>query len=380
MWNSWRGYVIIRVDAPRPELFLNRVLKKGIHIWDIRREGRSYMYASMRVRDFSKLRSVCRGISCRVHISERHGMPFQLARFRHRKILVLGSALLLCACVALGQRMWFVQIDGCYRVSETDVLRILEEAGVAVGTSRAALDLPQLRDELRAGDGRIAWAGAELTGVVLHVQIVEAEPVPELPDTSEPANVVAVKDGVILRVTALEGQAAVRAGDAVHAGDTLIKGQMRHGNVYAQGEVLAEVCYTAQSTLAPTARQFVRTGRTADYYAVRVMGVLLNESECPFAQGEMEPELTSTMQNLFPPLSVARGIWYETALADVRFSEEELLAEALYRAELKALDLVPHSAAITGKTSSVSVSPNGSVTVRVSVYTRENIGTTQKIK
>ncbi len=380
MWYSWRGYVIIRVDGLRPELFLNRVLKKGIHIWDVRRDGRSYLYASMRARDFPKLRSVCRGIPCRVHIMERHGMPFLLARFRHRKILVLGCALLLCALVVLGQRVWFVQIEGCYRVSEADVMQILKEAGVTVGTPRATLDLPELRDALRAGDARIAWAGAELTGVMLHVQIVEAESIPEQPDMNEPTDIVATKEGIILRVTALEGQAKVRTGDAVHAGDTLISGHMRHGNVFAQGEVLAEVCYTAQSTLAPTAQQFVRTGRKADYHAVYMMGVLLDQSECPFEHGEAEKEQTLTLQNLFPPLMAVRGTWYETARADIRFSEEELLAEALYRAEIKVLDTVPRNAAITGKKSSVAISPNGSVTAFVSVYTRENIGIEQKIK
>ena len=267
MWNSLSGYVMIRLDGLGLERLLNRMLQAGMPVWNVRREGRTRMTAEIRAKDFLRLRALKKGARCRIHIVERHGVPFVLARFRFRKLLLAGAVLCFIAILAAQTRVWLIRVDGCSRVPEAVVLRALTAAEAGVGMPREQVKMSVLGQAVRAYDDRIAWAGVRLEGITLHVQVVEAEPIPERPDKSVPADVVARKDAIIERVTALSGKSSVSPGDAVRAGDILIRGDItREGGaqrvlVYAEGEVIAQVWYTESITLPCTQERLIRSGR-----------------------------------------------------------------------------------------------------------------------
>lgn len=385
MWNSLCGYVMIRMDGLGLERMLNSMLQAGIPVWNVRREGRTRMTAEISAKDFLRLRSLRKGARCRIHIAERHGMPFLLARFRFRKLLVLGALLCFALLAAAQTRVWHIRVEGCARVPEAVVLRALAEAQAEVGMACANVEAAALGQAVRAYDSRIAWTGIRLDGVIMQVQVVEAEPIPELPDKSQPADVVAKKDGIVERVTALSGKASVKPGDAVRLGDILIRGDItREGAaerllVYAEGEVFAQVWYTASVTLPNTQQRLLRSGRTAPYRAVLIAGYPVYRTAVDYDAYELETTDDAVFRGLILPVRQVRGVCHELTEQEVIADQEEILSEALFRAELEAIERVPKTARILKKVSETTVLEDGGITAVVAICTQEQIGMTREI-
>lgn len=384
MWNSLCGYVMIRLDGLGLERMLNRMLQAGIPVWNVRREGRARMTAEIRAKDFLRLRALKKGARCRIHIVERHGMPFFFARFRFRKLLLSGAVLCFLVLLAAQTRVWLIQVDGCSRVPEAVILRALTTADAKVGMPRAQVQTSALGQAVRAYDDRIAWAGVRLEGITMHVQVVEAEPIPERPDKSVPADVVARKDGIIERVTALSGKSSVSAGDAVRVGDILIRGDItREGGtqvlVYAEGEVIAQVWYTKTVTLPCAQEKLMRSGKTELYRALFIAGLPVYRSTQTFADYEIEEMGEEAVAGLIIPVRHVSGVCYELSMQQVPAPKEEVLAEALFRAEIQALDALPKEARILKKRSETSELPDGSIRATVAICTEEQIGITRSL-
>ena len=385
MWNSLFGYVMIRLDGLGLERMLNGMLQAGIPVWNVKKESRARMTLELRAKDFNRLRSLKRGKRCRIHIVERHGMPFLLARFRFRKLLVLGALLCGVLLIAAQTRVWMIRVEGAVRVPKAVVLRAIEEAGVSVGIPRSDIGLAVISETVRAYDERIAWAGARMDGVALTMQIVEAEPIPERPDKSVPSDVVAKKDGIIEKVTALSGKANVKPGDAVRAGEILIRGDItREGAaerlyVFAEGEALAEVWYKAAVTLPCTVEALLRSGKSEPFRVIELARLPLFTTQAAFSDYEEEVTGTSTQRGLVLPLCVKSGVRYELTKQAVPANPEEIIAEALFRAELNVLEQVPKEAKIIKKISESAILEDGSIQAIVAVCTQEQIGITKPI-
>lgn len=380
MWQSIGGYVMIQMEGSGLERFLNVLLQADIPVWNIRRTGAVQMTAEVRVKDFFRIHSLQKGRRCRIHVLKRRGMPFLLAKFRKRKTLLIGVALFAVLMFIAQTRIWVIDVQGLNEVPLSVVEEALQAAKVETGMSRLDLETIALGDAIRAHDERIAWAGVQVDGIALHVQIVEADVIPELPDKSQPADVVAVKDGIIERVTALSGKSGLMPGDAVRKGDVLIRGDItREGAlerllVHAEGEVLAKVWYIVGVTLADAQKKWMPTGKEEPYRALYVAGLSVYESQTGYEKFKIEIERDRVVRGLVLPVRQVRGAYQELSLQDVPAEREELVAEAFFMAELQALGQVPEDARIIEKANALQEMENGDVQAVVRVCALEQIG------
>lgn len=385
MWNSVFGYVIIRLDGPGIERILNRILKAGIPVWNVYRLEHGCVNAEMRAKDFPKLRELKRGLSCRIHIIKRHGIPFLYAKYRFRKLLIFGAAVSFSLLVILQARVWLIRVEGLSQVPEAVIMRAIASEGVHFGSARASIETAALGQAIRTFDNRIAWAGVKLDGITMRIKVVEAEPIPLQKDKSIPVNIVAKKDGIIERVTALSGKANVKQGDAVRAGDLLISGDItREGAlerlmVHAEGDVSAQVWYRVELNLPPTQKQLMRSGRFQPFHAILIAGCPVYKTAVNYPSHEIELTNGSVIKGLVLPLWYVRGNCYELTLQDIQCEPDELLAEALFCAELDAIEQVPKEAYVVKKMSETEIFETGGVSAAVSICTLEDIGLTKAI-
>ena len=121
----------------------------------------------------------------------------------------------------------------------------------------------------------------EIKGTNLIVDVVEADKKPEIINEDEYCNVVADKDGIIVKVKAQNGTPAVEEGTTVKKGDILIQGWLegKHTEnryVHAEGEVMAKVWYSEKEKVYYKQNYENQTGNHEKKYTLNVNNFKIN--------------------------------------------------------------------------------------------------------
>ena len=386
MWNSLAGYVMIKLEGAGLERFVNRALDAGLSIWNVKRTSRNTMTAYVSVGSFYALRKLNRSLGCSIHILEKHGLPIALSRLWFRKILALGWIGVLAALLLCSRYVWFFRFDGCDQVSPAQLMATLEDMGIRPGTPRGQVVTSQLGKAVMASDARIAWAGADLNGVVLQLSIQEAGQEPAVLEEGPPQSIYAARDGVIRRIVPLQGKALFQAGDAVLQGQKLITGELGEDlAVQARGEVIARVLYRFSYTAPYSQVAPGRTGETYTYIQLSLLGYTLPEPAIPFDAYEEEISQeavlgvgvplevqTVTCYRLGAPLRVQEVTCYQLADMPRTFTQAELLPMAEAGARALMEQGVDKTARILS-VQTVSSQDETGVTVELQVIAEENI-------
>lgn len=170
IWNSIAGYVIIDIEGAYLERLINSITKSGIEIWNISRR-RGSIRLSVSIGGFYRLRPILRQYPCRIRIVEKHGLTVALCHMGSRYVMAFGWVIALSAVLIASRFMWIIDIEGCGRIEQSEIDKTLDKMGVSPGTGRGKLDTAAIAEGVKNSDSRIAWAGAELTGVVLQISV-----------------------------------------------------------------------------------------------------------------------------------------------------------------------------------------------------------------
>ena len=278
LWLLACGQVRVRVTGASLTRFLNLCAAQGITLRQMDRTAWNELHATLSIRDFRTLRRHMGRTGCRVHILRKRGLPFLAARLRPRTALWGGAVFAAALCWLLGTHVWAIQTEIAPAIDETAVMQQLGEMGVRIGMPIKKLNTRQIRWKMMQLQPNITFFSLNLRGNSLTVVAHAGAEQPELLDEAAVTKVVAVRDGVVKQVRALEGQPQVRPGDAVTTGDTLISGLVeptREGGQYrlahARGTVEAYTAYHIRTVRPLTADEKRYTGKVRHQYAL-VMG------------------------------------------------------------------------------------------------------------
>ena len=193
-----------------------------------RREGDRFC-VQLLLRDARRLLPLLEGRGISYTVTARGGLPVNICRVLRRPFLTAGIVLALALLTISRLFLWEVTVEGLSDVSEAEIREALAAEGIRRGAFIPALDTEAVALSLRESDARIAYISLNRQGTVLSAAVREAVVTPP-PTPTAPANLVAAKDGVVTLPLIFEGQAVVREGDAVRAGDLLATGVMDTDN------------------------------------------------------------------------------------------------------------------------------------------------------
>lgn len=180
-------------------------------------------------------------------VAER-GLPCLLKQMTKRAGLIVGAVLALALIVLSGLFVWDVQVSGTETLTEETVIEELRKCGFGVGSYLPNLHIREIENRVLMASERIGWLSINIDGTVARVQIIEhIEGQNEGENVSlnkRPANLVATKDGQIEYLELYRGNAVVKSGQTVRAGELLVSGlyDSLTGNVRytrAAGRVMA---------------------------------------------------------------------------------------------------------------------------------------------
>lgn len=227
-----------------------------------------------------------------------------------------------------------IKIVGADRVDEKD---ITVATGITLPKIFAAPNLDEIENKLVGLDG-IAGASVMRKGTTLQITVIEELPDIEIIDTSTPAPLIANEDCVILSVVVVQGTAAVKAGDTVRKGDTLISAYILDAEsnqipVRAMGEVKATVYYQKHAFYADKMISKVRTGEKIVRTVMEVPG-LSYKKDCSFVSYDTETR-TILCSNILP-FKLIKTTYYETRDQEIDF-HYEIQKDKLIQDNLDAL-------------------------------------------
>lgn len=379
VWNYFTGYVIIDIKGRNLERFINRALQADINIWNVKRIGEHLIRANIDVKGFYSLKKIVSGSNIRIKIVEKHGAIMALSRFRNRKVLVWGWLFVLVSLILASRFVWFIDIDGCDKVKESEILELLNAQHINTGVLKKTISVYSLGQTIMQNDKRIAWAGAIIDGVRLKVSIKESEDIHKIESDKLPSSIYAKEDGIIKSIRIIDGKAKVNVGDAVIKGDELISGIIRDDTenkivTHAQGNVIAQVERTVNYIAGPTVNKWVRSGNSKEFVKIRLFDKDICLSKTEYSHFEEEKIAESRFTGGIIPLVIEKWACFELADKNTRAEKQELEQIALQEAEKIIVKSIPKDAKIVSKKSETQVLTDGSVKVTVTFVTEENIG------
>lgn len=346
--NRLRGQLRVRAESAFPERILNLCGARDLSFWDLEWESPTAFTCRLSRKDWHTLRRAAKNLDCTLTVVRREGAPYFLFRFRHRTALVTG--LVACALVLfLGSFfIWDFSVEGNETVPTERILRALEKNGVGLGTFGLSLNGEDIRNHVLLDIPELSWIAVNVSGCRANVQVRERIPVPELVSKQEPANVVARRAGLVLKVRALDGVACVLPGTSVTEGQILISGVEDTETVGARiltgmGTVTARTWYSLDTAMPLQVEEKRYTGEEK-------LGISLifgTHRVKFFTNSSIEGAEYDKITNRHPwsllgvPLPVTlvteRYRFYETALVERTPAQAERAAEAALTAYLNKL-------------------------------------------
>lgn len=340
--NFWLGSVRIAVTGPFPERFLNLCGERNLRFWSVEQREAKTLCVTINLFSLKHAEELAQRAGCTLTCEAWLGAPAFLARFRKRYALVAGWALAIFTACVLSQFVLVVQVEGNETVADSVVLTELESLGFGVGSYGPAVDERALANQALLDLEKLSYLNINIKGVYAQVVVRERTPVPEIADPSQPSNVVAGVDGVILDVNVLKGQSLVKEGQAVLAGELLISGTNTYESgdgsgailgtrtAQASGEVWAMTERTLRAATALPVAAKVQTGEEKIGYSLRILKHSLKfpQNSSIFASGcdKIKSNLTLSLPGgAVLPVAVEKTVCkpYETKQANLDADQAE---------------------------------------------------------
>ena len=257
------GWVRVEAEGGYPERLLNAVTAARIAVWGVHRRGESIRFSCL-AGDYRALRPMARKACVRMRMRHKHGLPFWRHRYRHRRGLLVGLVLYILVLAWLSPRIWVIEVTGNTVTSTENILAVAAQRGVVLGAQMDRVDVKGMQIGGTKDMPTVSFITVNPHHNVARIEVTEREESPPSLDLSEPSDMVALRDGRILRMEIYSGKKLVKEGEAVTAGTRLVTGRVetelgeKHYRSY--GKVWAETRRRITVSVPLTYNYFEPTG------------------------------------------------------------------------------------------------------------------------
>ena len=219
-----RQYVVSDQSSIR---FFKQLKEKRINATDMRRSGDELLLC-VSIFDCKALERLCEenGYSIRKY---KDGDAIRAAgRIKHRPALIIGLCLVLLAIVYLKDIVLRFDIINEDEKIRSDIINVLTEEGVTVGSYIPKIKLVQAERALKQRVEGISWAGITRKGNTLIIDVIENIPAAKNSFSRFPTNLVAKENATVEKIMLLDGQVRTVIGSGVRKGDIIISGTVEN--------------------------------------------------------------------------------------------------------------------------------------------------------
>lgn len=192
--------------------------------------------------DYYRTARIARKNGVKIRSGQRRGLYFTLMRYSRRGGLYVGFLVFVLVISLWKTHVQDISITG--DVPKSQVLDILDEYNIRMGSPTAGLRLSEAEHRLMLDIENCAWVDVSCEGYRVNVNIQKGTEMPEIYGTA-PRNLVAVRAAKIVSQKVRNGESVVNNGSGVDVGDMLVSGIMPDGGehfltVRAEAEIIGE--------------------------------------------------------------------------------------------------------------------------------------------
>lgn len=368
------GTITIQLQSKNIERIINVFWSHGIIISNIKKNTINVITFDISFQDYYKVKELADRTKSRLKIINRSGAVFLKMRLKKRISMVIGVILFIGIISYLSNYIWGIDIITEKNIAPYEIRQELRNIGIVPGTNKKSIDVYDIEDKLKTNNDNIMWVRVRIEGSKLKVTATERQAPPEVVSDDSPCNLVAKKDGQIVRVYTKAGTSVVNPGDIVRKGQLIVKGEQgNEGSAYqvhASGSVIARIYYEETREVPLTRNEKSRTGNKITNYYISVFGkkFYLKNSLNKFAKYDKIEE-----NNNF----IKKEIYYETKEKTIDENPDTVVsktADSIYKNILMNFD---KSVNVTDKVIENSIEGDR-CKVRVLVTTEEDIAEISK--
>ena len=284
IFNYIIGYIRISIEGYYIERFINICGNEKITIWNLKRNKNVKLELNIGIKDLKKVAKIAKQTKCKMKIIKKKGLPFLFNRYRKRKLFFVFLLVIIIGLGISSNFVWNIQIVEEDKESIENLYPDVVESGLEIGKMKSKINTKDIINKVRLKRNDIAWMGIELKGTNAIVKVVKATAKPEIVDDNEYCNIVSDKQGIITKINAQNGTIAVKVGDTVNVGTTLINGWMEGKYtglryVHAKGEIQAKVWHTKNKKILYNATEKTETGNIENKYQIKINNFEINLSK-----------------------------------------------------------------------------------------------------
>ncbi len=355
-----RGKIEVELEGAFPERFLNMCAQNGVAFWGVAKVDETRVRVTMLPQGLKKFSRDAQLAGCSVKVLSKRGVPFFLYALRGRVALWGGLALFLLIIFVTNQYVWEFEVEGNHIIADGVILEALEDIGVRVGTYTNSINMTDIKNKMILRLDALSWIGVNVKGGKAVITVRERVPLPYMVNKEIPCNIVAAKDGLVVRMDTFSGAAQVQPGQTVQKGQTLVSGVVDTLNlgarfIHAQAHVQARTWrdITAVTPAEVTGKEY--TGRTYSRNAIVFMGNRINLYSGGSVNYEYYDKISTQSVLKLPggmlfPVSLVTEVFSEYKPKQIAISEdegnamlrsglEETLYDSLHKGEVSKMDV-----------------------------------------
>lgn len=381
------GYVNIKIEGYSVEKLINICIKKGMFLWNIKREKSSTVYVNIGIKEYKELIKYAKKNGCRVKVINKKGLPFLMYKYKKRKIILIVFLIIIALLILLSKFVWNIKIEGNEKIQTQEIEQLLENKGIRTGILKSKIDKQKIINEIRLERSDVAWIGIDLEGTNLIVNIVETNTKPEVVNEEDYCNIVADKDAQIVKVSAQNGIPLVKEGDIVTKGDVLIAGWVEGKYtgtryVHSSGEIKAKVWYTEKEQIPlkqdveqVTGNEEIKYKIKFNNFAINLFKTLSNFEKYDTIETSKKLKIFS---NFYIPVELVKIVNKEKQKTQITYGTEEAKEIGIQKASEKIEQQLQENAEVLQKYENTYANEDY-IEVEITYEVLENIGTKEKI-
>ena len=329
------GYRRFETDQAHAAALLNLCLQESLTLTGFETTEDGNIRFCVGLRAGRRLFRACRreGVPVRSAVG---GFPRFFLRFLRRKGLIAGLAFGIFLLILSQKFVWSVRITGNERMTAGEIRQTLAKEGLEVGGYLPRLNLGRIETQTLLDVPDLSWIAIYMDGTVANVQVTERAQAPE--NSSKPANLIAARDGQIEELELYRGNAVVKVGDPVLAGELLVSGvydsqTLGYRFTRAAGRVLArterEICIEIPLFYEEKVYEKSIRGKTVLQFFKFSFNFFKNSRKAPDSCDIIEVTTGKDWLGLHDlPVSLSQTVYRPYVLQTVSRTAEEALEQA----------------------------------------------------